>query len=322
MRAVQATPPGKAPDRPAWAGVWRATLRRLAVASGWPARRIRARRWPGVLVLSYHAIKPTGPGAPSMAFAGLHVTAAQFDAHCRVLATLCHPVSLADWRAHRETGQQLPARSVLVTFDDGYRSVLTEALPVLERHGVPAVVFACTGAIAAGERFWYDAVAARDGEAAVERLKADDHASWQAAVDASRMPAHEGDPHAPLSVKELQRLAAHPLIELGAHSVNHPILARAPSDVQRAEIRDSQAAVASWTGRPVTAFAYPNGREGVDFDAVTMRHLSEAGITDAFTTTPSLASGDGDRLRIPRLVVVDGWTKDALVWRLLRLTAA
>ncbi|MDP1569800.1 MAG: polysaccharide deacetylase family protein [Vicinamibacterales bacterium] len=303
-------------------GVMRAGLRRLAVASGWPARRIRTRRLPGVLVLSYHAIKPAGPGAPSMVFAGLHVTAAQFEAHCRVLATLCHPISLTDWRAHRETGRPLPARPVLVTFDDGYRSVLTEALPVLERHAVPAAVFACTGPIAMEERFWYDAVAARDGEAAVEGLKAADHAAWQAAVDASRMPAHAGDPHAPLSVEEVQRLAAHPLIELGAHSVHHPILARASHDVQRAEIRESQAAVASWTGRPVTAFAYPNGREGVDFDVVTMRHLSEAGITDAFTTTPSLAAPDGDRLRIPRLVVVDGWTEDALVWRLLRLTVA
>ena len=303
-------------------GVIRAGLRRLAVASGWPARRIRARRWPGVLVLSYHAIKPAGPGAASMAFAGLHVTAAQFDAHCRVLATLCQPVSLADWRAHHDTGRQLPARPVLVTFDDGYRSVLTEALPVLERYGVPAAVFACTGPIAAGERFWYDAVAARDGEAAVERLKDDSHAAWQAATDASRVRADDRDPHAPLSVEELRRLAAHPLIEIGAHSVHHPILARTSSDVQRSEIRDSQAAIASWTGRPVTAFAYPNGREGVDFDAVAMRHLSEAGITDAFTTTPSLAARHGDRLRIPRLVVVDGWTEDALVWRLLRLTAA
>jgi peptidoglycan/xylan/chitin deacetylase (PgdA/CDA1 family) len=298
----------------------RRLFRRALIATGWPAWRIRQRRFPGMLVLSYHAIKPSGPGASTMAFSSLHVTAAQFETHCRILASLCNPISLDDWRAHRDAGRPLAPRPVLVTFDDGYRSVLTEALPVLERHGVPAVIFACTGPIESGTRFWYDAVAASDGEAAVEDLKAADHASWRMRVDAAREPAGHDDPHAPLTIDELTQLAAHPLIEVGAHTVRHPILARAPLDAQRGEIRDSLAAVTSWTGSPITAFAYPNGREEVDFDESTVRELADAGVTDAFTTAHIVAPFDCVRLRVPRLVVVDGWTGDVLIRLLLSLT--
>lgn len=300
--------------------ILRDAARRLAVATGVPSARLRRRRWPGVLVVSYHAIKPA-PG-PRMAFDGLHVTAAQFEAHCAVFARLCHPISLAEWRAHRERGGALPARPVLVTFDDGYRSVAERAVPILERYEVPAAVFLCTGPIAAGERFWYDSLAERESEAAVEALKAADYGAWRAATEHSHRAASGEDPHAPMNAETIARLARHPLIEFGAHTVTHPILARAPRDVQRAEIEGSVAAVAAWTGRPVTAFAYPNGRDGIDFDETTIDLLRAQGVTDAFSTRPAVAPLDVDRFRIPRLVAVDGWTGDALVWRLSRLPAA
>lgn len=294
--------------------------RRMAVATGLPAARLRRRRWAGVLVVSYHAIKPAA-GVP-MAFDGLHVTAAQFEAHCAVFADLCHPISLADWRAHRDGSRALPPRPVLVTFDDGYRSVAETAVPILERHGVPATMFLCTGPIVSGERFWYDSLALREGEAVVEALKAADYDRWRTVTEGCREAAPPGDPHAPMDAETVARLARHPRIEFGAHTVSHPMLARAPVEVQRAEVRESVRAVAEWTGRPVTTFSYPNGRDGVDFDAVAVDAVAAHGVVDAFSATPVLAPPGGDRLRIPRLVVVDGWTPDALVWRLSRLPVA
>ena len=54
---------------------------------------------------------------------------------------------------------RLPSGTAAVTFDDGYADILTEAKPVLERHGCPATMFLTTGAVGGSEGFWWDEVA-------------------------------------------------------------------------------------------------------------------------------------------------------------------
>jgi hypothetical protein len=51
----------------------------------------------------------------------------------------CDPISLADWRDALRGAVRLPKRPALVTFDDGYRSVLTKAAPILAAYDLPAV---------------------------------------------------------------------------------------------------------------------------------------------------------------------------------------
>src|SRR5467141_957015 len=88
---------------------------------------------------------------------------------------------LARRLARRINRPPLPPRPVLITFDDGYRSVFTIGAPMLAAHGLPAVVFACSDPVARRALLWFDAVAARDGEAAVEPWKGRDYAPWLAA---------------------------------------------------------------------------------------------------------------------------------------------
>ena len=66
----------------------------------------------------------------------------------------------------------MPPRPVLITFDDGYRSVLTIGAPILAAYELPAVVFACSGPMDQRRLLWFEDVAAREGEAAVEPWKA------------------------------------------------------------------------------------------------------------------------------------------------------
>ena len=60
-----------------------------------------------------------------------------------------HAVSLDDVLAHYVDGGRCPQRAVLITFDDGYRDNLDNAVPVLQRHGYPAVLFAPIGYLGA-----------------------------------------------------------------------------------------------------------------------------------------------------------------------------
>src|SRR5882762_10883870 len=232
--------------------------KQLLLTTGHYRRRLERDRFSGVAVLCYHAVRPDSWPDGRMAFEGLHVRASELDAHCRLLTSTCHPITLAQWRAALDGGPPLPDRPVLVTFDDGYRTVATVAKPILERFGIPAVLFACSSPIEERRLFWYDAIARRKGEWEVQRLKQVPFALWLAATCAAAHTAvPNDDPHAPLSVDEVRHLAQSGF-EIGGHTATHPILARADRERQREEIARNQQSIAEWVGRPPVAFAYPN----------------------------------------------------------------
>jgi len=94
-----------------------------------------AHRRPGVAVpiLMYHVIAPAPPGAP---FPGLYVPPAQFASQMEALAAAgYHAVTLDEVRAAWLGTGTLPAQPIVISFDNGYRTQFTRALPVLRRLG-------------------------------------------------------------------------------------------------------------------------------------------------------------------------------------------
>jgi peptidoglycan/xylan/chitin deacetylase (PgdA/CDA1 family) len=292
------------------------TIKHLLQSVGYYRDRLRARSYDGVAVLAYHGVRDDAQHG-AMQFENLHVRTSTFDAHCRCLRELeCTPLSLADWHAIARGDEPVPPRAVLLTFDDGYRSVLANALPVLERYEMAAAVFVCSRPVERQVRFWFDAVAKREGEEMVARAKELDYASWQQVVERFEMPVDSDDPHAPLTIAELQQLAAHPLVTVGAHSMSHPILSRAPIEVQREEIRGSRVALEGWIDRPVTAFAYPNGRPGLDFTVETEGVVAASGMRVAFSTGQQMAHPVVRSFNQPRFIMLDAITAVELAHRL------
>jgi len=287
-------------------------VKRVLYAAGHYARRLSDVAFPGVAVLCYHAVRPDDWPSGRMVFEGLHVRASELDAHCRILASMCHPISFAQWRAALDGGPPLPDRAVLVTFDDGYRTVATVAQPILERYGIPFTVFVCSTPVEERTYFWYDAVALRDGEQEAQRLKHARFEEWSAAALGASRAVPESDPHAPLNVGEIRELARRG-VEIGGHTTSHPILARADRAQQRREIQCNQMALEAWTARPVTTFAYPNG-EPSDYSHDTMSILKELGYTAAFTTQSGFASGDC-RFECPRFLMLAGVSDAELAHR-------
>jgi peptidoglycan/xylan/chitin deacetylase (PgdA/CDA1 family) len=270
---------------------------------------------PGVAVLGYHGLRADDLPAGSMAFENLHVRASTFEAHCRVVRECCDPITLDDWREAAAGRTPLPSRPILITFDDGYRSVARIGAPILEAHRLPAVVFVCSDPIANRRLLWFDAVAARDGEAAVEQWKTCDYESWRTAC-AGSAPVDDDDPRAPMTVDDLVALDRSGRIEIGGHTSGHPILARASRDRQREEIAGNLDAIRRWTGRPVRAFAFPNGRPGVDYTETTTGILGELGVDAAFTMRPSFARPDEPSLERSRFLIVDEVSAAELAHRL------
>lgn len=119
--------------------------------------------------------------------------------------------------------------------------------------------------------------------------------------------------HRSLSVDEIVSLADYG-VEVGAHTVSHPVLASLPVERQRSEIVESKQRLEEILGRPVGSFSYPYGTKG-DYTLATIRLVQEAGFTSACANFPGLVGPDADPYQLPRVLVRD-WDGDEFARRL------
>lgn len=173
---------------------------------------------------------------------------------------------------------------IAITFDDGYADNLLTALPILEACQMPATIFVTTGNVESGESFYWDAGTPRE------------------------------DRGRPMTEEEVRALAAHPLIEIGAHTVHHPKLAKLEARAQREEVQGSKAALERILGESVDGFAYPFGSRSA-FSSVSVAAVREAGFRYACANTQERVFFFSHQFALPRVLVRD-WSRETLRERL------
>jgi peptidoglycan/xylan/chitin deacetylase (PgdA/CDA1 family) len=275
------------------------------------------------------------------------VDAAMFEQHMSVLAREFNVIPLSEACARLARGS-MPSRALCITFDDGYADNEEVALPILKRLGLCATFFVSTGFTDGGLMF-NDAViesvrAAPAGmhdladlglgvielgepssrRAAVDRiidvLKYHPLAKRRALVEQLTATLRAAVP-ARLMMSAAQIMRLHQSgMEIGAHTVNHPILASLSDDDAQIEIADSKRTLEEITGARVTLFAYPNGKPGQDYDAQHVRLVQHAGFSAAVCTTRGICTGASDLFQLPR---IGPWDRDPrrLAARLLYMCA-
>jgi len=120
--------------------------------------------------------------------------------------------------------------------------------------------------------------------------------------------------HRIMTREELVEMARGDLVEIGSHTVGHPLLAALPADSQRKEIEHSKQTLEEILGEPVQSFAYPHGGAR-DFTAETERLVREAGYTSGCAAFGGLVQRRGNPFRLPRFGV-DDWDGEELRRRL------
>ena len=168
---------------------------------------------------------------------------------------------------------------VSLTFDDGYASFYTQALPVLKRYGVPATAFVVTGTVGREGPQAYDEWGIRNAGRTAEE-------AWRA-----------------MSWEELEMCAATGLVHVGAHSHEHLRGSRLTSARMEEEAGRSRALLRGRLGNEhARAYSYPYGctRLG-DASDEYVRAVRAAGYERAVTTDLGLMSADADPLRLPRV---------------------
>lgn len=290
-----------------------------------------------LLILIYHRVR----SCPDPMFPG-EVDAHRFDWHLSLLRRYCRPFALRDAvRCLRDDA--LPPRSVAVTFDDGYADNVTVALPVLQRHGIPATFFIAPGFLDGG-RMWNDsiieavrrapgtsldltdfgygvvslgaeAVRGRLAEAIIGKVK---HLAPQIRLDHVNQLCSRIGASLPVDLMmttDHVRLLAEAGQEIGAHTMTHPILRTLSDEAARNEIQLSRLALERITGRPVRAFAFPNGRPGDDYTGRDRDLVRELGFEFAASTRPGAACTQSDMYQLPRFTP---WDQQPWRW-LMRL---
>lgn len=214
-----------------------------------------------VLVLCYHAVSERWP-------ASLSIAPAHLEEHLRLLAS-------RGFRSvtFQEAVLRPPAsRTVAITFDDAFRSVIELALPILSRAGFVATVFAPTAFVGTEEPMAWPGI---------------DH--WRDTEHASEL--------APMSWGELERLVGAGW-EIGSHTRSHPRLPTLADDALKDELSRSRLDVERHLGRPCPSVAYPYG----DHDARVVEAAGKAGYEAAGTLPARLTRNPGP-LDWPRIVV-------------------
>ena len=117
--------------------------------------------------------------------------------------------------------------------------------------------------------------------------------------------------HRSMTAEEVITLAQDGLIDIGSHTVNHPLLTAHSEGVQRQEIENNKSQLEELIGTKISCFAYPFG----DHNLETARITREAGFECACTTVEDTVWRFSDPFRMPRLAVED-WNGDEFAKRL------
>jgi len=260
------------------------------------------------------------------------INAADFHQQMSILAkNFCVlPLSDAVTKLQSET---LPAKAVSITFDDGYADNVEVALPILQQWQLPATFFISTGFLDGG-CMWNDAVieavrvapgpfldlsdmnlgkfdvrSISQRQQTIQRLIAklkylpQEERGMKAASVARSAGAKLPD-NLMMSSDQVRLLSAAGM-EIGGHTVNHPILSGLSESVTRDEIMQGRKMLEEITGKPVHLFAYPNGTPGLDYTSEHIKLLKELGFFAAVSTAYGAATSDGDCYQMPRFTPWD-----------------
>lgn len=174
-------------------------------------------------ILMYHKVDLIPPGATHR---GNYVLPAEFEIQLTALRSWGYEtIRLEEWLAFRNGKTDLPKKPLVISFDDGYRTTLTNAWPLLRKTGFSATVFLVSGLIGKTN-------------------------SWD-----------ENEIQEPL-LDEADVLKMHGEgCSFGSHTRTHIALTKTPADIASRELNESREELETLLDEPVTSFCYPYAKQ-------------------------------------------------------------
>jgi peptidoglycan/xylan/chitin deacetylase (PgdA/CDA1 family) len=284
-----------------------------------------------VCVFGLHRVLTEAEWSRSNSLDGMIVTDVTFDKLLEDLQRRFEVVSL-ETALRNGAGAKAESRPrCVLTFDDGWSDTYWRAYPSLSKFGLPATVFIATGAIEHRGGFWVeqlnkewkDPSSRARIEAILTELRND--RSHFCGVDEivewlKHMPSDNRDPllsrllppqqqngcdednvDSMMTWNQVIEMSRNG-IEIGAHTVTHPLLTYENDSTVEHELRASKETLEEKVGKNIRSFAYPNG----DCDPRVRRYVEQAGFLCALSTRPGWYSRREDPYTIRRILVHEG----------------
>ena len=327
-------------------GILQRARMELAYFSGYARLKQRQTGGAGV-ILRFERVRPRRSQRFQPHRAG-EITPQFLDRTIRALKRWKFDLVTIDEVCRRAVTLPKPRPFVCLTFDGGYKDVITAAYPVLARYGVPFTVYLPTAfPDRLGEMWWLalEEMIARESRISLvidrkERRFATRHvsekhgvfeflASWMRTLPPSDLSFAINDlckrysvdlaalsRSASMDWDDLARLAADPLVTIGSATVNYPVLSNLGYADARREIAMGKAVAETAFHRDVRHFAYPFG----DRDSWRRQHLEmaqEIGFASAVSAIPGVVEPKGytNLHALPRV----GWDGRQRSLRMMRV---
>lgn len=265
------------------------------------------------------------------------VTEQEFDCQVRFFSRYFNVLSLSDALARRAKGD-LPSKALCITFDDGYADNYSCAMKILNKYGVKATFFIASGYLNGGI-MWNDKIieAVRNtrcqqvdlgalglGEVVALSSVTERKQTIHNIISTVKYMPHEQREEVADSLTDMltvvhtdtmmmndsqvQELVENGM-EIGGHTVRHPILAGLEQDQIEQEINDGVAYLEDLVGTKINLFAYPNGRKNKDYNQGAILAVKKAGLQAAVTTNMGVVTKNTDLTELPRIGL---WEKDEI----------
>ena len=260
------------------------------------------------------------------------IDAGIFSAHMDALTEGFNVLPLSE-AIERLNNGTLPSRAACITFDDGYANNATVAFPILRKRSLPACFFIATEFLDGG-CMWNDIIIEALRTTTEPRLNLEDidlgtyplndlqdrlTAMTKVLMELKRLNPESRDAATDHIIEKLNvqqpmgmmmtpaqvKSLASAGMEVGGHTISHPILSTLTHRQARAEIGGGKEQLEAITGQPVKLFAYPNGRPGQDFTEAHIALCRELGFVAAVTTARGTARRDTNPFLLPRFTPWD-----------------
>lgn len=225
---------------------------------------------PGLTLLCYHRVNDL-PSDNSI----YTVTPAQFDAQIKYIKNRFKVITFSD-ALKMKMNEVNPTDAAIITFDDGYKDNFTNAVPILEKHGVKACFFLTTDLIG---KTGFSSATCKD--------------SW-------KFPG--------MSWNDVRNLRDRGF-ELGAHTCSHPNLLKIPIKKAHKEIVESKFKIEQSIGNHVQYFAYPIGKDFISYNEAIKYIVAEYFNVCCTTTRGRNSFRSIDMLELHRICVQKWWNQ-------------
>ncbi len=295
-------------------------LKQIATLTSGPGKQKK------LLVLIYHRVLDE----PDFMRPG-EVDKKVFTWHMELVAKYFNVLPLAEG-LEKLKNDRLPARAVCITFDDGYADNYLNALPILQKFNLKATFFIATGYLNGGI-MWNDKVIE-----AIRRITTDNFDLTALGLGQfSVVTQQEKTQTAQCIIKNIKHLDMEKRqrfanqiaasvkgiptdlmmtdeqlinlyqagMEIGGHTVTHPIMAKLNEQELEWEIAENKLVLEELLDIQVRFFAYPNGKPEQDYSSTQVQKIKYHNYQAAVSTQWGVADKDTDSFQLPRFTPWD-----------------